>query len=371
MRRSPIALAYLLRRESCGLLLRWSCLHLALCLPALLFALTQEPRLLALAPLELLGHLFIEIGPSSLLLGLPLCCALCVMRLRADGDLAALSGLPMRPFWSRLVLIVGLLPFFALHGLWLNAARPNQRLGLHAARFRLPGPQALTRMLPSFSNQLGRVAVGYEGAHEGAVLGLQLLNFANRDSYLRLTARRMELHERERAFALVFLDGTVARGQLSNGRGLKEQELGFERLELSIARGNARTRGSVPAESLASRLLLEHAETILARAARLDPDQERRAERRTRYEQELVSRQLEQWGLWLGSLLALFLSLGASGSRQAHTLAREVLTCSVPLLLAFSLRPLLLTSYGSSGLVQLLPPSLCCLLVVGIFVRRP
>ena len=110
--------SYLGRQLGLSLFFTWALLQICLVLLLGAFLLLRWPLLAHLPASETLGFLFLEIGPTSLALALPLGLALYLQKARQTGELLALWALPLGPIRRRLGFLLALLPFCLLFFFW-------------------------------------------------------------------------------------------------------------------------------------------------------------------------------------------------------------------------------------------------------------
>ena len=191
------------------------------------FLLLRWPLLGRLPAGEALGFLFVEVGPTSLALALPLALGLHLQNLRQTGELRALWTLRLGPIRSRQGFLIALLPFVLLYGFWAVEVAPRNRARLERS---LGNPLLLLaggryEELDRAASSLGGVALAYESAGPDALHRVTLLERKG-EQWQALTAEALELADPHRL--------RLQNGRFWSARASPVKEMRFERLDLDI-----------------------------------------------------------------------------------------------------------------------------------------
>ncbi len=221
------ATVYLARQLGLDLFLTWALLQASLLLLLGAFLLLRWPLLARLPTGEALGFLFVEIGPTSLALALPLGLALYLQKVRQSGELQAIAMLPLGPVRARLGWLLALLPFCLLFFFWAGALAPLNRARLEA---KIENPLLLLaggryEELDRAASELDGLAISYDRVEGNKLEEVTLLR-RQAEAWTALSAESLELLPPGRI--------QLQQGRIWHSKASPWGELGFQRLALDL-----------------------------------------------------------------------------------------------------------------------------------------
>ncbi len=261
-------------------------------------------------------------------------------RWKQSGESAALRSLGLPPFWTRLGLLLGALPFVLFYGWVLDRGTPRARQALWAS-----GPKLLRGL--EDSRDLSRAAAGGLGIglsaktlREGKLEEVCAYLPLEEGRALGLRATRLELIPNPKGFQLKIQGGRVSlirwpepAGEGAGAKGQVRELAAFGETSLQFDPGLARRVGPLPPEILSSPTLQHNLPELVRLAARNAlgrgaPDTSRL---RGRYQKQFRRRKGKVLLLLTTLLLSLFLS--ASTGASTGPFPSPALLAYLPLLL--------------------------------------